>query len=431
MMRRVYKHTHFNISADHSENSRGGCFTDRLAYKMTPCPFDAPQVGKVFLVSQFDITEPLTDSPIAQRAWVTQERFLSPRVLHFTTDQLFWECAGTYACETFPHGVPHVYDNSTSWHYRAPADLPQTSDVDKPTHYQVWGRICQDYSRSRLSYTSDKIIAFAGIAGEFQLRLPNDTYMAGLWKGDFIAGLLWKAMDIDGRPMQANGSNDADADPYITAAMPAKYRAPSWSWLGKDCSIIWANRNRYSPSVLVTAQDVSIDYADETDRTGDVNGGSITMSGLLRPAQWRQSGGIESIVLDGKSGDQLFVSPTNVSSSKPDRFIIQRDTGTSFPDADIFCLPIRISIAPGAIPSDTPLVEGLILGPTGEKDRYVRLGHFEAVGEGYGRALFYGLKDPARGLDRPWDMMVFEEGTQGEYDENLFLKLDKSVFTIV
>jgi hypothetical protein len=431
MMRKVYKHTYFNISADHSGNSHGGCFTDRHAYKMTPCPFDAPQVGRVFLTSQFDITEPLTHSPIAGRAWVIQERFLSPRVLHFTTDQLFWECAGTYACETFPHGVPHVYDNSTSWHYRAPVDLQRTNNINKPTHYQVWGQLCEDYSRSRLSNTSDKIVAFAGIAGEFQLRIPNDTYIAGLWKGGLIAGLLWNAMGIDGWPMQANGSNDANADSYINAAMPAKYRAPSWSWLGKDCSIHWETRRRYLPKELVTVQDVSVDYADETDRTGDVNGGSITMSGILRPAQWRQSGDIEFIILDGKSGDQLLVSPVNTSSSRPDHFTIQRDTGTSFPDTDIFSLPIRISVKASTVPLNIPMVEGLILGPTGEKDCYVRLGHFETVGEGYRRALFYELKDPARGLDRPWDTMVFEEGTEGEYDEDLFTKLDESVFTIV
>jgi hypothetical protein len=431
MMRKVYKHTYFNISADHSVNSLGGCFIDRLAYKMTPCPFDAPQVGRVFLVSEFDIRNPLVDSPIAKRAWVIQERFLSPRVLHFTSDQLFWECAGTYACETFPHGVPQVYDNSTSWHYRAPVDLQQTNDIKKPTHYQIWGQLCQDYSDSGLLYASDKIIAFAGVAGDFQLRLPNDTYIVGLWKGDIIAGLLWRVVDFDGRPLQANGSNEAYAAPYITAAMPAKYRAPSWSWLGKDCSMSWASRHRYSISVLVTIQDVSVDYADETDRTGDVNGGSITMNGLLRPAQWRQSGDIESVFLDGKSGDQLLVSTSDVSSFQPDHFTIQRDTGTTFPDADIFCLPIRISIAYGRTRSKAPLVEGLILGSTGEKDCYVRLGYFETVGEGYRRALFYGLRDPARGLDRPWDMMVFEEGTEGEYDEDLFTKLGESTFTIV
>jgi hypothetical protein len=430
MMRNVYKHTYFNISADHSQNSHGGCFKDRLAYKMTPCAFDAPQVGEVFFVSQFDVTEPLTESPIATRAWVTQERFLSPRVLHFTTDQLFWECAGMYACETFPHGVPHVYDNSTSWHYRASADPKQTDHQDKPMHYQVWGKICEDYSRSRLTYTSDKIVAFAGIVGEFQFRLPNDTYLAGLWRGDLITGLLWKATALDGWPIQPNGSHDVDADPYITAAMPAKYRAPSWSWLAKDCGIIWARPKRRSPQELITIHDVSINLANDSECAGDVKGGYIVIRGVLRAAQWSQNGDIESIIFDGKSGDQLLVSPSDPSSSIIDSFVIQRDTGKSFPTADIFCLPVRMSLAPSVTSSDTPLVEGLILGSTGEKNQYERLGHFQAVGEGYASALFYELRDSARELRHPWAILDVD-GLGGRYNEECFKQVEGSVFTII
>jgi len=198
MMQSVYKHTYFNISADHSENSHGGCFKDRLAYKITPVPYTTPKMGRVFFVPRFDLTEPLTESPIADRAWVSQERFLSPRILHFTTDQLFWECAGLYACETFPQGRPHVYDDTTSQHYRASLDRVLAHQDDDSKIYKLWGRISQDYSRAKLTYTSDRLVAFAGIVQEFRSRLPDDTYLAGLWKADLISGLLWKVMALDG-----------------------------------------------------------------------------------------------------------------------------------------------------------------------------------------------------------------------------------------
>ena len=396
---------------------------------MTPCPFDAPEVGEVFLVSQFDVTEPLTASPIATRAWVTQERFLSPRVLHFTTDQLFWECAGTYACETFPHGVPHVYDNSTSWHYRAPADLKQTDHQDKPMHYQVWGKICEDYSRSRLTYTSDKIVAFAGIVREFQSRLPNDTYLAGLWKGDLVTGLLWKVTAIDGWPIQPNGSHAPHVDPYITASMPTEYRAPSWSWLAKDCGIVWARVKQQSQE-LITIEHISINFADNSERAGDVNSGYIIIRGVLRAAKWSQVGDVESIILDGKSGDELLISPSDPSTSVMDSFVIQRDTGKSFPVADIFCLPVRMSLATHATSSDTPLVEGLILGPAGKEDQYERLGHFQAVGEGYASALFFKLRDPAREMSYPWATLDVD-GLGGRYNEESFQQVEGSILTII
>lgn len=37
-------------------------------------------------------------SPLSRRAWVLQERLLSPRTLHYTNTQLFWECRESKAC---------------------------------------------------------------------------------------------------------------------------------------------------------------------------------------------------------------------------------------------------------------------------------------------------------------------------------------------
>jgi hypothetical protein len=441
-MQRVYRHTYFNISADHSENSHGGLFKDRLAYKYTPCPYEAPGIGKVFFLPQFDMTNTLIESPIAARAWVTQERFLSPRILHFTTDQLFWECAGLYAFETFPLGAPHVYDNSTSWHYRTPLNPTHKSYDDKPAGYEVWGRICEDYSRSRLTYTSDKLIAFAGIAGEFQARFPNDTYLAGLWSGDLISGLLWHAFALDGRPMQANGSHELHADPYITAAMPDTYRAPSWSWLAKDLGIFWETRVRHQARALVEILDARVDYVDENERTGGIRGGHIKLRGLFRAAKWTQDEHMESIVIDGKSGKQLLVPPEDPSLPKVDSFKIQRDTGEEFPTKDIFCLPIRLSVSQRAVSVNNPIIEGLILMPTKEEDTFERIGHFEANGEGYCQALLYELREPEVEMDQPWASLDLrpsapEEGAQGnatmkfDYNEKDFRQVKERVLTIV
>lgn len=440
MMQNVYRNTYFNISADHSENSHGGCFNDRLAYKVTPCPFNAPNVGEVFLLPQFHLTKPLVESTISTRAWVIQERFLSPRILHFTTDQLFWECAGTYACETFPKGLPHVYDDSTSWHYRSLADRASVNQEESGDVYKAWGRVCQDYSRAKLTYTSDKIIAFAGIASEFKSRLPEDTYLAGLWKADLITGLLWKAVALDGWPIQSNGSHEPYADPYITATMPNAYRAPSWSWLAKDCGISWQTTQRHSAQILVTILDASVDLARDTEPAGEIRGGRITVQGYLRPAQWKQDGHITSIILDGKSEHQILTSSQNSTASTMEYFKLQRDTGTSFPVKDIFCSPVRLSVSIQEASYGKSRIEGLVLGPTGAKDEYERLGYFESLGDSYGKALLYELRETARDLEQPWKALNLQPNTAGgenesaappSYDETNFCRMQKRVFTIV
>jgi hypothetical protein len=94
-------------------------------------------------------------------------------------------------------------------------------------------------------------------------------------------------------------------------------------------------------------------------------------------------------------------------------------------------LLVRISLAVSAEPSDIPLIEGLILGSTGETDQYERLGHFEAVGEGHARALLYELKDPARELMHPWEILDVENRPGGSYNEECFRKVEESVITIV
>lgn len=41
--------------------------------------------------------------PLMTRAWCYQERYLSPRMLHFTTGELWWECRGIFDCVCGDH----------------------------------------------------------------------------------------------------------------------------------------------------------------------------------------------------------------------------------------------------------------------------------------------------------------------------------------
>jgi hypothetical protein len=462
MMEKVYKNTFFNISADHSESSLGGCFIDRLAYKTTPVPYTAEGLGQFFFLSRNTFMRSLIDSPIAARAWVVQERFLSPRILHFTADQLFWECATICACETFPKGLPWVYDHTSSWQYRSSMAMTPPFHRPKPDYYKVWGSICQDYSKTRLTYLSDKLIAFSGMARDFQSRLPTDSYLAGMWKSTLESSLLWFAMALDGRPIQSNGSREEFADPFITASMTETYRAPSWSWLAKDCTIFW-ERFAQSSHSLIGILEACVDLVDEGEPTGDIRGGSITVRGVLRAATWTQRKEVDCIVLDGKQFDQL--DRQQIASRSPSsfgKFALQRDTGDEFPTKDISLLLVRRGISSRPSTLKEEVIQGLVLGPTQEDGKYQRLGYFEAIGPGYFWALRYELLPPARELNQPWErlsllnlgarsdvepsrskdgldsgekeqgMVLLDESMGDEnYDRTLFRKVEKSVITIV
>lgn len=163
----------------------------------------------------------------------------------------------------------------------------------------------------------------------------------------------------------------------------------------------------------------------------------------MRAATWSQTGHVESIILDGKAGDQLLVPPDDPSAPpEVDTFKIQRDAGTEFPIEDIVCLPIRLSVCRKRISLD-PIIEGLVLAPTGNENEYRRIGHFEAIGEGYCYALFYRIRAPDVEASQPWTMLNLKPNLTGipkggggamagfDYNEEEFELVKESIVTIV
>jgi hypothetical protein len=82
-----------------------------------------------------------------------------------------------------------------------------------------WHAIVSEFSRRDLTDEQDKFPAIAAIAQEYG---ESDAYLAGLWKSNLAADLLWF--------IQGAG---------IKLRRPHNYRAPSWSWAALDEPIGW------------------------------------------------------------------------------------------------------------------------------------------------------------------------------------------------
>jgi Heterokaryon incompatibility protein (HET) len=381
MMEKVYKNTSLNISADHSQDTTGGCFTERLTQRLAPCRYETPRKRWVEF-APFTMTSSLQKSALSNRAWVVQERFMSPCVLHFTADQLYWECAKLFACETFPQGLPDCYDHITSWHYRTNSSLALINQRGKPNQYEIWRRICEDYSRGTLTDPSDKLIAFSGVAREFQSQLTYDKYLAGLWQGDLVLGLLW---EVD---------KDRRAPPTPT------FRAPSWSWLSNEGHVGWYLSSHMHHQSVVRVLEASVDLVNDGDPSGQMRGGSIVVRGHLRSASWKQEDGLDVLVLDGKRGDRLPESCAVGSNFR--YFRLARDTESMFPVKDIFCLLLTRHLSDEM---NFDMIMGLVLRSTEVEDTYQRIGYFEAIGFPACMALKYKLRPLAQEMDRPWDRL--------------------------
>ncbi|TGO49010.1 hypothetical protein BOTNAR_0448g00040 [Botryotinia narcissicola] len=152
-----------------------------------------------------------TKFAIYERAWVLQERLLSPRTINFSK-QLIWECREKRASESFPMSLSLIGRNG----YRDSDFSKDWRSSLQEDGYNFWEDTLYRYLKSSLTYPSYQLVALGAIAREYETEL-DDIYFVGLWKKELPLNLLWKL----------NGSSSF-------SSRPNTYRCPTWSWASLD-----------------------------------------------------------------------------------------------------------------------------------------------------------------------------------------------------
>ena len=110
-----------------------------------------------------------------------QERLLSPRVLHFARDQVYWECHELRVGETGWTPPGSRFCTLRDWLYegmRAGADGPSvTNAIREPVEssreswfINFWAEFVTLYSQKQLTVLTDKVLALQGIASRVEKR---------------------------------------------------------------------------------------------------------------------------------------------------------------------------------------------------------------------------------------------------------------------
>ncbi|EHK24031.1 uncharacterized protein TRIVIDRAFT_128569, partial [Trichoderma virens Gv29-8] len=182
--------------------------------------------------------------PLLTRGWVYQEQLLSRRMLHFTQNELIWECFETTHCEC------GWYDNNTSSH--GILGSFKQSPVSKS-----WAQIIKGYAKRPLTVITDKLPALAGIGKAIAAANDYDAaeYLCGFWEKELEESFFW----------------------YLSE--PPRYarpeiRMPTWSWAsvigGVECWQVSLEGIEFLGSDMKYSGDPLL---------GDVVGGTLSLSG--------------------------------------------------------------------------------------------------------------------------------------------------------
>ncbi|KAK4960567.1 hypothetical protein LTR10_003463 [Elasticomyces elasticus] len=203
-------------------------------------------------------------SPLSKRAWIVQERYLSPRTLYFGTSQLYFECQAESYFEMSYEPVRSMMDpdGAARWHI----NFTGKADEDLASWYRVVGL----YSKRKLTNGGDKLPALSGLASRYA-QVSKDKYLAGLWYGDLFAALHW---------VTATWSDDEGCN----STHPSPSRPPSWSWAACDRTIdhlLHRNVTTSTPDLKVFNATTN---SSSLDPFGEVNQGRLLIKGKVKQA---------------------------------------------------------------------------------------------------------------------------------------------------
>jgi hypothetical protein len=253
----IYEHAYLTIAATFAQDSNGGLFSS--ARPLTTRLDKHPHLYIRECLPPFpggSYTRDLAPWPLLTRAWVYQERRLSPRTVHFCKHQVYWECQTNF-------------DSEDASEYRV--WITDATGVDRDFGWgdkivdstRQWQKIVSEYTKLKLTYDSDRLPAIAALADQMsRLRPADDVYIAGMWRNSILSDLLWQSQPFEtgqwGQPLEPRSAR----------------LVPSWSWAStQNAAISWS---RYA--FTDTTKIVSLDYiAIGAAHLGEVINASIVL----------------------------------------------------------------------------------------------------------------------------------------------------------
>lgn len=316
----IYSNCCFNIAATHSKNSEGGCFVTRppefLGISLVQSSRE--NVPRLIGIVASDYSN-VAKMNLNSRAWVYQERLLSPRVVYYTENDVLWECQESYLSGSFYHERPNPgllwgwkllakVDVGHEWyppfHWHAPDRFNTHSRTKfEKDNKNFWFGSVEWYSQLAITHPDDRLPGIAAIARRLNERyFHNDAYIAGFFKSDLPRALCFTR--------------------FTSHKCSEIYVSPTWSWSALQGRIRFNMVSDYSRKMKPCAKvkSVSVDLVDPTNAYGQLKSASLTLKApisriALDPSLWdiipgdRSEEGTQYFTLNEQGRKTLKVPP--------------------------------------------------------------------------------------------------------------------------
>ncbi|KAF4467991.1 TOL [Fusarium albosuccineum] len=356
-MASIYHGADLVLSATGSVDGDGGCLSHREPFITVSGTFPDGKPFDIYgrMPIQHDVfgwgTEPkmakgssnpisgtplgdVSDFPLISRAWCFQERLLATRILHYTKDEIVFDCLSSMECECGRldkhEGDPlvparriiktgHKYiTGTTSLTSRWPNEdiTPKRKEEEDITlegkekeditlegkeleeegkdfsqHHELWRDLIVQYSQKQITYRADGLPAVGGLATKWSNNLTG-KYLAGLWEKNLQNHMRWFPDEKD-------------------SGKELEYIAPSWSWLSAYRGVTWGVETFVKNKFFVEVDfDRTNCQLDGDNRFGVVESGHIFLTGRILPVTLSSSG--RSLERKGHDNKSPFDRPDSL-----------------------------------------------------------------------------------------------------------------------
>lgn len=370
-MHATFENAVVTICAPAADNASAGLLHLRETWSAdlvveVPCCDNNQQLGSVLMrklrESIYIQEDKDWEDALAKRAWIIQERLLSPRVVYFGKKITYFECNTSDCYETlryptFPNGDPESGD------FFGGRDLIKYafSTLQDADPIETWFRLLGAYTSCNLTKDRDKLPALSGLASRIKQR-TNDQYVAGMWYSQLLRQLCW------GRIVRCTTRK---------SRYPNDRSTPSWSWISCDYELEFPTAIIRSSFHTTRSHVEFVEISTEPlglDAFGEVkHGGFLKITGKLREVCIRgnphKKEGLRNLrpfcICPAMNTESI------VASYSPDEPIRHPDPDEILYDDSLRCLLLG-TISPGDLQSGVDWWVGLVLRPLEESPSYFR-----------------------------------------------------------